>query len=648
MQAQAEMDPTDAPGPFPPRQPPWRRLICGGGLVLAGLFFALSLAAYLADQAIHPHTMLTWYDLNVYNDAGLITRQLPSILYTWELKSGVQFTYTPFAAVVFAGGSLLPLAVLRWLMTITSLAAIPLTAWLTLGALGRRGAARLAVAVAVAALALWTQPVVKAMFLGQIEPLLMLLVVWDLTRSDSRRWKGIGIGIAAGIKLVPLIFIPYLLLAGKFRQAAMATGTFAVTVLIGFLTLRGPSASYWLTGYFVRPGRTGSVHSLVNQSLLGTLARLYGSVGLAQGTWLPLALGVAAAGLVGGAMLSRTGRPVQGWTLVGITSVLVSPISWDHHWVWIVPVLALLAGLAMTARPVARVGCVLAVILVAGIMGSWPWRYSGPRAYVPKRGFLGWFVRPPEVTQIAVVHGWQVLTWNLWVAVGSVVYLALLASAVVLWLRLPRAPQQPAKAEPADVPVPMVKAPMAMAANGQAPRVKPRRVRLARVEVPRARLPRVKVPRVKVPRVKVPRVRVPGVKAAKAAGVKAPKLAKVKPVIRQGPEPMPSPIDALLARADAILRAGSSSPDAGGKDGPANDGMAKDSVANDGAARDRAVTDGPAKDGPARDSASKDGAAKNGAAKDGPAKNGAAKDGTGSEAETDASRPTAGTPWPTR
>ena len=82
----------------------------GAGLVLAALFFALSLTAYLADQAVHPHAVLTWYDLNVYNDAGLITRQLPSILYTWELKVGVQFTYTPFAAVVFAGGSLLPLA----------------------------------------------------------------------------------------------------------------------------------------------------------------------------------------------------------------------------------------------------------------------------------------------------------------------------------------------------------------------------------------------------------------------------------------------------------------------------------------------------------------------------------------------------------
>jgi len=299
----------------------------------------------------------------------------------------------------------------------------------------------------VSALALWTQPVVKALFLGQIEPLLMLLVVWDLTRPDSRKWKGIGIGVAAGIKLVPLIFIPYLLLAGKFRHAAVAAGTFAATVAIGFAALPGPSVSYWLTGYFIRPGRTGSVHSLVNQSLLGMFARSSGSVSQAQGPWLGLSLAVAAVGLVAGAMLSRTGRPVHGWTLVGVTSVLVSPISWDHHWIWIVPFFALLAGLAMTARPLARAGYVLAIIAIAGVMGSWPWRYSGPRAFVPRRGLLGWFVRPPKVTQIMVVHGWQLLTWNLWVAVGSLMYVALIVTAVLSWRRRERRADAPPVAQ---------------------------------------------------------------------------------------------------------------------------------------------------------------------------------------------------------
>ena len=442
MQAQAEMESADAIGPARPRQPPWHRILGSGGLILAALVFAFALTAYLVDQAVHRDGVLTWYDLNVYNDAGLITRQLPAILYTWELKVGVQFTYTPFAALVFAGGSLIPFWMLRWIMTAASLAAIPLTAWLTLGAMGRRGAGRIAATLAVSAMGLWLEPVVKALYLGQIEPLLMLLVVWDLTRPDSRRWKGIGIGIAAGIKLVPLLFIPYLLLAGKARQAATAASTFIALIVVGFIALPAPSASYWLTGYFVRPGRTGSVHSLVNQSLLGTLARLYGTVVPAQPAWLPLAIVVAAGGLIGGAMLSRTGRPVQGWTLVGMTSVLVSPISWDHHWVWLVPALAMLAGLAMKARPLARSAYVAAIVLVAGITAAWPWQFTGPHAYVPRRGLLGWFVQPPEVTQIKVVAGWQLLTWNLWVAIGVVIYLGLLAAAVRAWRTRPRPRRQ--------------------------------------------------------------------------------------------------------------------------------------------------------------------------------------------------------------
>jgi len=442
VQAQAEMESADAVGPLRPRQLPWHRILGSGGLILAALFFVFALTAYLVDQAVHRHAVLTWYDLNVYNDAGLITRQLPSILYSWELKEGVQFTYTPFAALAFAGGSLIPFWTLRWIMTITSLTAIPLTAWLTLGAMGRRGAGRVAATLAVSALGIWLEPTVKAMYLGQIEPLLMLLVVWDLTRPDGRRWKGIGIGIAAGIKLVPLLFIPYLLLAGKVRHAATAASTFIALIVLGFIALPAPSASYWLTGYFMRPGRTGSVHSLVNQSLLGTLARLYGKVGPAQPAWLPLAIVVAAGGLIGGAMLSRTGRQVQGWTLVGITSVLVSPISWDHHWVWLVPVLAMLAGLALKARPLARIAYLAAIVLIAVITAAWPWQFSGPRAYVPRRGLLGWFVKPPQVTEITVVHSWELLTWNLWVTVGVVIYLGLLAAAAVAWYKRPRPRRQ--------------------------------------------------------------------------------------------------------------------------------------------------------------------------------------------------------------
>ena len=78
------------------------------------------------------------------------------------------------------------------------------------------------------------------MYLGQVNLVLMALILWDLTQPDTdktRWWKGFGTGVAAGIKLTPLIFIPYLLVARKFRQAAMACAGFAFTVLLGFAIL---------------------------------------------------------------------------------------------------------------------------------------------------------------------------------------------------------------------------------------------------------------------------------------------------------------------------------------------------------------------------------------------------------------------------
>ncbi len=98
--------------------------------------------------------------------------------------------------------------------------------WFTFGGLGcpeprtRAGAALLAGAAVV-----WTEPFLRTIYLGQVNVALMALIMWDLTQPGtgaSRWWKGAGAGIAAGVKLVPLIFIPCLLLTRKFRQAAVA------------------------------------------------------------------------------------------------------------------------------------------------------------------------------------------------------------------------------------------------------------------------------------------------------------------------------------------------------------------------------------------------------------------------------------------
>ncbi len=386
------------------------------------------------------------------------------MLYSWQLRPGIKFTYTPFAAALFAAGSLLPEAILRWLMTAASIAALIATCWCTFGALGWAGRRRLTGALATSAAALWTEPVLRALQLGQIELVLMALVVWDLGRPDERRWKGVGAGLAAGIKLVPLIFIPYLILAGKVRQAAVAFAVFAATVAAGFAILPRSSAKWWLTGYFLHPGNVGDVGSLVNQSLLAVVTRALGSMHAATPVWLPVAGLVTVAGLGAAALLDRSGRPVAGWVTCALTGLLVCPVSWDHHWVWIVPVLVVLADHAVAAagpargpaRPAAcrtlwaRSAPWALLVAVAVVFGGWPEHWTGPLALVPD-GLLGFFVGPHPAHEVYHLRGLQLLSWNLFVVAGLVMLAVAVIAAARAAARPPGPPGRPPKCpRPAD------------------------------------------------------------------------------------------------------------------------------------------------------------------------------------------------------
>jgi alpha-1,2-mannosyltransferase len=422
LAAAAGAPPAGGPGPAGDRRR-WR------ALAWAAAAFAVALAAYVADVATHPIKLtLGWFDLNIYNHAGLLVRHAPDTLYTWHFLPGVQYLYTPFAALGFAAGSLLPWAVLTWLTTVASLAAMVFTVWLTFGQLGWRGRDRAAAVLALSSVALWLEPVLRAVQVGQIELLLMALIVWDLGQNDDRRWKGAGVGLAAGIKLVPLIFIPYLLLAGKRRQAAVATAVFAGTVLAGFAALPHASAQWWLTGYFVHPGNVGDVGSLLNQSLFALVTRAAGGVRAATGPWLVLSAAVAVTGLAAAAALHRSGRPVYGWLTCALTGLLVSPISWDHHWVWVVPVLVVLADAAVRARGAARWGYGALAAVVAALFADWPGHWTGPGALVPQ-GLLGFFIgRHPQLEKYHL-YGLQVIGWNLYVLSGLALFALAVAAA---------------------------------------------------------------------------------------------------------------------------------------------------------------------------------------------------------------------------
>jgi alpha-1,2-mannosyltransferase len=458
----AVTEPTAATGPLV-KGPRW--LLPAGALLLAAV-----LAAWLADLVTHLSYMAAMRDLVVYRDGGLIVRHVSpaydprhaSPLYDWTGQNGVQFTYPPFAAVIFSVASVLSWTAMRWAMTLASLAALGLSLWLVFGALGYRDrpAIRLGATLGVSALALATEPVQQTLALGQVNLLLMLLVVADLLTGGAlmpggrtRWWHGLGIGIAAGVKLTPLIFIPYLLLIRRYRQAAVAGGAFAATVALGYAILPRDSGTYWAHGLFLKANRIVFLGTRGNQSLRGVLTRLAGSVSSGTVPWIAAAVLVAVAGLVAAALLYRARQPVPAMLACALTGLLVSPLSWDHHWVWVAPGIALLAHLGATAaRGLVRTAWWAAAAVLFGVFACWPQFWNLSQSGLTPAG-LGWYAPGTYFATGSKPwyhefhwHGLQLLAGNSTVLAGLACLAALVVAAV---LHLARGrPREPGELSP--------------------------------------------------------------------------------------------------------------------------------------------------------------------------------------------------------
>jgi alpha-1,2-mannosyltransferase len=265
---------------------------------------------------------------------------------------GLPFTYPPFAALVCTGLAAMPWGAAVVVLTGASVLALPVMLWLALrlrvggsgvGGSGVGGLGAWAVALGVAAGGIWLEPARTTLVYGQVDILLAAAVLYDLARPDTAPGKGAAIGLAAGLKLTPAIFVVYLLITRRYRAAAVAAAVFAGTVGVGFAVLPGPSAWYW-AGQFANPGHVSPVQDPENQSLLGVLSRTMHTASVLP-VWLPLALAVAVTGLALARAAWRRGDEASGFSLCAVTGLLVSPISWTHHWVIAIPAL-LVAGMA--------------------------------------------------------------------------------------------------------------------------------------------------------------------------------------------------------------------------------------------------------------------------------------------------------------
>ena len=184
--------------------------------------------------------------------------------------TGLHFTYPPFAALVMVPPALLPAWLADALWTGASVGALAAVVALVRRSLGRPAPGWLVALLTLGALAL--EPVWQNLTFGQVNVFLMLAVLVDLLRPE-RRWSGVLVGIAAGVKLTPLVFVVLLVLVGRRAAAGRAMLAFAGTVAAGFAVAPASAATYW-TDRLVDAGRVGPPALAHNQSVYGALTRL--------------------------------------------------------------------------------------------------------------------------------------------------------------------------------------------------------------------------------------------------------------------------------------------------------------------------------------------------------------------------------------
>ena len=280
-------------------------------------------------------------DLATYRDEGRALLRGADLYGAIGAPDGLRATYPPFAALLFSTFSLLSLGAAR----IVDLA-LMLGSLLVVVELSRRLVSRHVAPVGAAAVplltavSLWFEPVWTTLRYGQINLLLLALVLWDFTRSPGARGRGIGVGIATGLKVTPGLLVIYLLLTRRFRFAATATGTWAGTVLLTRILRPDLTEDYWTEIVFATK-RVGQAANPANQSVVGVLCRLTHHADATRLGVLASAA-IAVLGLTCSVLAYRRRGEAWGVCAAAVTGLLASPISWTHHWVWCVPIALLL------------------------------------------------------------------------------------------------------------------------------------------------------------------------------------------------------------------------------------------------------------------------------------------------------------------
>ena len=348
----------------------------GRAAVWCLLCLAAAVAMYYAAWQLFAHTPYR-IDIDVYQMGGqawLDGRPLyhGDVLFHTPIGLNLPFTYPPLAAIVFSPFSWLQMPAASVAITALTLVLLVVSITILLTGLdvwntsalvpGPAWLRRLWLAVLIAAAAtLWLEPITSNFAFGQINVVLMTLVIADCVPRRTPWPRGLLLGLGIALKLTPAVFLLYFLLRRDNRAALTAMASFAGATLLGFALAWSDSWEYW-THTVHHTDRIGEAALNTDQNIAGALARLGLSEQERFPLWVAACLLVLAATVWAMRRVLQAGEPVLAVICVALFGLVVSPVSWSHHWVWMLPAVLVTGILAWRRRNVT-----LAVLSVAGV-----------------------------------------------------------------------------------------------------------------------------------------------------------------------------------------------------------------------------------------------------------------------------------------
>ncbi|MGI8451051.1 MAG: glycosyltransferase 87 family protein [Streptosporangiaceae bacterium] len=341
-------------------------------------------------------------DLDVYRIGSLVWLRGGNLYGALPRTSAgirLPFSYPPVAAAVLSPLAVVPMAVAGFALTLASIA----LTWFVLRVFTRSLSSRLGLWWLLPA-ALELEPVRATLNFGQVNIALMALVALDCLHPEPRWPRGALVGLAAAVKLTPAAFILFFLIRNDRRAASTAAVSFATVTGTGFILDWHDSVRYWTSVVF-QTSRPGSPASVSNQALSGVLARA-GLDPHSQGgsaAWLALSVAVVVVAVIGMRRALATGEPAWALSVNALAALLISPISWSHHWVWAAPALMCLAVTGRRHSWRGGVAAAWAGLVLFEVPPMWLLPHSGTA------GELGWAWSEQVIADTYVIFGVVVL-----------------------------------------------------------------------------------------------------------------------------------------------------------------------------------------------------------------------------------------------